>query len=145
MLRLVKALLLVALATATLALASTAGSQGASQLVISGQTPPGATTGNLNGFGVWVWCEDQAAGNPYAGACAGSMYFYNIGLTKSVRGTVVLTSGSFTVELGSRDGTVDCTVSGSLPATKGPSNTINVNCSTPARSGTLSNVVVRVT
>jgi hypothetical protein len=149
MARLVRAFVLVAIATLALALVPTAGSQGARQLVISGQTPPGATTGNLDGFGLWVWCQDPAAGNPYAGECAGSMYFYNLGLTKFVEDeedTLALTSTSFSVELVSRDGTIDCLVSGSVPAQQGPgTTTITVDCSAPARSGTLSNVVVRVT
>lgn len=146
--RLLRASVLVAVVGAALALAPTAGSQGATQLVISGQTPPGATSGNLDGFGLWVWCEDPSAANPYAGECAGSMYFYNLGLTKFVEDeedTLVLSSTGFSVELVSPDGTIDCTVSGTLPAAKGPSNTIDVGCSTPDRSGTLSNVVIRVT
>lgn len=148
MLRVVKAFVLVAIAAVVLVIAPTAGSQGASQLVVSGQVPAGTTTGNLDGFGLWVWCQDPSASNPYAGECAGSMYFYNLGLTKFVEDeedTLVLTSTSFSVELVSRDGTIDCTVSGSLPASKGPSNTISVSCSQPTRSGTLSNVVVKVT
>ncbi len=148
MLRLVKAFVPVAIAAVALALAPSAASQGATQLVISGQTPPGMTTGDLDGFGLWVWCQDPDAGNPYSGECAGAMYFYNLGLTKFVEDeedTLVLTSSSFSVELVSRDGMIDCLVSGTLPASKGPSNTITVNCSEPARSGTLSNVVIRVT
>lgn len=149
MLRLAKVFVLVATASVALAFAPTAGSQGASQLIISGQVPPGETSGTLDGFGIWVWCEDPAASNPYAGECAGSMYFYNIGLTKFVEDeedTLVLTDSTFSVELVSRDGTIDCIVSGSLPAAKGPNNTINVDCSAPTgRSGTLSKVVVRVT
>lgn len=142
--------LFAALSTVALMAAPVAGSQagGATQLVISGQTPPGTTTGNLDGFGIWVWCEDPDAGNPYAGACSGSIYFYNIGLTRHVFGGVLALNEStnFSVHLtSSRDESVDCIVSGSLPATKGPSNTISVSCSSPSRSGTLSNVVVRVT
>jgi hypothetical protein len=106
------------------------------------------TTGNLDGFGIWVWCEDPAASNPYAGECAGSIYFYDLGLTKFVEDeedTLVLSSTSFSVELVSRDGSIDCTVSGTT-ANRGPTNTISVSCSAPAgRSGTLSNVVVRIT
>ena len=150
--RVTKALILVAvLAAISLVAAPAAGSQGsgATQLVISGGTPPGTTTGNLDGFGIWVWCEDPAASNPYAGECAGSMYFYDLGFTKFVEeeeDTLVLTRTGFSIELVSRDGTIDCTVSGSLPAAKGPNNTIRVDCSAPTgRSGTLSDVVVRVT
>jgi hypothetical protein len=142
-------MLFAALAAVALVAAPGAGSQGggARQLVISGQVPPGTATGNLDGFGIWVWCEDPDASNPYAGECAGSIYFYNIGLTKFVEDeedTLSLTSTSFSVELVSPDGSIDCTVSGTS-ATKGPSNTITVSCSSPARSGTLSNVVVRIT
>jgi hypothetical protein len=142
--------LFAVLAAVTLVAAPAASSQGggATQLVVSGQIPPGATTGTLGPFGIWVWCEDPNASNPYAGECAGSMYFYDLGLTKFVEdeeGTLSLTSTSFSVELVSRDGSIDCLVSGTT-ANKGPSNTISVDCSAPAgRSGTLSNVVVRIT
>lgn len=142
--------LLAVLAAVTLAVAPGASSQGggARQLVVSGQIPPGATTGTLGPFGIWVWCEDPDASNPYAGECAGSMYFYDLGLTKFVEdeeGTLSLTSTSFSVELVSPDDSIDCTVSGTT-ANRGPSNTISVSCSAPAgRSGTLSNVVVRIT
>jgi hypothetical protein len=145
-----KVVMLVAALTAVALIATpVAGSQGggATQLVISGQTLPGSTTGNLDGFGIWVWCEDPDAGNPYAGACAGSMYFYNIELTKPVFGGVAVLdeNTSFSVNLASPDRSIVCTVSGSLPATKGPRNTITVTCSSPSRSGMLSNVVVVVT
>ena len=122
--------------------------RGASQLVVSGQIPPGETTGTLGPFGIWVWCEAPDASNPYAGECAGSMYFYDLGLTKFVEdeeGTLFMTSTSFSVEFVSTDGSIDCTVSGTT-ANPGPSNTISVSCSAPAgRSGTLSKVVVRIT
>jgi hypothetical protein len=141
---------LAVLAAVTLVVAPGASSQGggATQLVVSGQLTPGVTTGTLGPFGLWVWCEDPNASNPYAGECAGSMYFYDLGLTKFVEdeeGTLSLTSTSFSVELVSRDGSIDCTVTGNT-ADKGPGNTISVDCSAPAgRSGTLSKVVVRIT
>ena len=146
----VKVLMLFAvLAALALVTAPVAGSKagGATQLVISGQTPPGTTTGTLDGFGIWVWCEDLDAGNLYAGVCAGSMYFYNIALTKPVFGAVtdLTESASFSVDLASPDGSIDCAVSGSLPATRGPSNTIHVDCSSPARAGDLTKTVVVVT
>jgi hypothetical protein len=108
------------------------------------------TTGNLDGFGIRVWCQDPAAGNPHSGECAGSIYFYNLLLVRHVaheEDTLVLTSTSFSVELVSDDGSVDCTVSESLPSAKGPSagNTISVSCSSSDRSGTLSNLVPNVT
>jgi hypothetical protein len=143
--------LFAAVAAIALVAAPGASSQGggATQLVISGQTPPGTITGNLDsvGFGIWVWCEDFDASNLYAGACVGSMYFYDIELTKFVSGevTVLDESASFSVNLASRDGSIDCTVSGSLPATKGPSNSVHVDCSSPDREGDLTKTVVVVT
>jgi hypothetical protein len=146
-----KVLMLFALlAAVTLVAAPGASSQGggATQLVVSGQLTPGVTTGTLGPFGIWVWCEAPDASNPYAGECAGSIYFYDLGLTKFVEDeedTLSLTSTSFSVELVSRDGSIDCTVSGDT-ANRGPSNVIDVDCTKPAgRSGTLSNVVVRIT
>jgi hypothetical protein len=145
-------MLFAALATVALMAAPGASPQGAgaTQLVISGQTPPGTTiNGNLDGFGIWVWCEDPDAGNLYAGACSGSMYFYDIELTKHVFGEVTnLDEGAgFSVDLASRDLSIVCTVTGNLPATRGPSNTIHVDCSRPApgRAGDLTKTVVVVT
>jgi hypothetical protein len=146
-----KVVILLAVLAAVTLMAAPAGSSrggGATQLVVSGQLTPGVTTGTLGPFGIWVWCEAPDASNPYAGECAGSMYFYDLGLTKFVEdeeGTLSMTSTSFTVELVARDGSIDCTVTGTT-ADKGPSNTITVDCSEPAgRSGTLSKVVVRIT
>jgi hypothetical protein len=141
--------LLVMLAAVVLVAAPAASSQrGASQLVVSGQLTPGVTTGTLGPFGIWVWCEDENASNPYAGECAGSMYFYDLGLTKGVKdveGTLTLTSTSFNVELASSDGSIDCWVNGTKTSS-GPNNTISVSCSSPAgRSGTLSKVVINIT
>jgi hypothetical protein len=147
-------MLFAGLAAVALVAAPGASSEGkkATQLVISGQVPPGETDPSLGPFGIWVWCEDQDASNVYAGACVGSLYFYDIALTKAVVGHVVDLNdedptGEFSVELDSRDGTsiVDCVVSGDLPATKGPTNTIHVACSTPDREGDLTNTVVVVT
>jgi hypothetical protein len=138
------------LAAVALAAAPGASSQGggASQLVVSGQLTPGVTTGTLGPFGIWVWCENENVSNPYAGECAGSMYFYDLGLTKfveDVEGTLTLTSTSFAVRLASPDGSIDCWVSGTR-VSAGPNNTITVSCSAPAgRSGTLSKVVINIT
>jgi hypothetical protein len=105
----------------------------------------------LGDFGIWVWCEDPDAGNNYAGACVGSLYFYDLALTKAVFGTLTVLEEDafFSMDLTSRDHPVSvaCTVSGGLADLKpGPRNTVHVACSLPGdREGDLINTVVVVT
>lgn len=124
--------------------AATAQPNNAEQIVFSGQTPPGSFTGGP--FGFWVWCEDAEAGNPYAGFCAGSIYFYALELIRPVRGTVSENpDGSYTMTVESRDGAIACELTNVPPVTKGPRNDVNVSCSSPGISGTFHGAVVQVT
>ncbi len=98
-------------------------------------------------FGFWVWCEDPEAANPYAGECHGSLYFYGIGLTKGVSGTVSEgPDGIYHMTVSSRDGKVACTLWNASPViTRGLTNTVNALCSAPAGTGTSPNTNVQVT
>jgi hypothetical protein len=98
-------------------------------------------------FGFWLWCEDPEATNPYAGECHGSVYFYGIGLTKGVSGSVSEgPDGIYKMTVTSRDGKVACTFwNVSATITRGLTNTVNAICSAPAGSGTSPNTVVQVT
>ncbi|TMH35874.1 MAG: hypothetical protein E6H66_06505 [Betaproteobacteria bacterium] len=98
-------------------------------------------------FGFWVWCEDAEAGNPYAGECHGSLYFYGIALTKGVSGTLSEgPDGIYHMTVSSRDGKVSCTLWNASPViTRGLTNTVNAICAAPAGSGTSPHSVVQVT
>jgi hypothetical protein len=139
--------LLFAVAAIALSGAPSAAAQSnAVQIVLSAQIPPGTTTGTLGPFGFWIWCE-APSGRPYSGECAGSMYFYDLGLVSSVDDSAppVVTSSSVMVSVASDDGKIACTLSAPLPASVGATNTVSVNCSAPNRAGTINRAVVRVT
>jgi hypothetical protein len=131
-------LLLAAASSPTVSAANSA-----EQIVFSG-----TGSGNLGPFGFWIWCEDAEANNPYAGRCNGAMYFYNLGVTKSVIGTVTeLQEGQYAMNVASRDASVTCTLVNSLPVQRGPRNTVTATCTVNSQgfSGTSTTAVVNVT
>ncbi len=118
------------------------------QVIFSGQPPVAQTTGTLGPFGFWIWC--QAVGTrPYAGECAGAVYFRDLGLLRSVEddddAPPSISGGMVTISVESEDGLIACTFSAHNPPTSGPTNVVTVSCEAPARSGTVVNAVVRVT
>jgi hypothetical protein len=98
-------------------------------------------------FGFWIWCEDNGSTNPYHGKCSGSMYFYDLGITRGVKGAVAETSGIYTMSVVSTlDNAVACALSNdSTTITSGPTNTVNVVCAAPAGTGSAPNSVITVT
>lgn len=82
-------------------------------------------------FGFWIWCEG-ASSNPYQGECNGAMYFYALGITKHVSGTATGTGRVFTMNVGSNDGSVNCSLTNSTPVLSGPSNLVTVTCTAPS-------------
>jgi hypothetical protein len=114
----------------------------AEQIVFSG-----TGTGTFGPFGFWIWCEDEEAGNPYAGECNGAMYFYALGITKHVEGEVSEgAEGIYTMDVQSTlDDSVDCLLTNAGEPVSGPRNTVNVTCSAPSGSGTSTTAVVNVT
>ena len=108
----------------------------------------GTGFGDFGPFGFWIWCQDADSGTPYAGECAGAMYFYALHLTKGVEGEVEETAeGIYTMTVASRKGdSVSCTlVNASEEITTGPTNTVNVTCTAPSGSGSSDDAVVNVT
>lgn len=126
--------------------AATAQPNAAKQIVFSGIAFDNSTFANNSPAGFWIWCEDANAGNPYAGRCNGAMYFYALGITKGVFGTVSESAGIFTMSVQSADGSVDCDLSNaSASLLRGPRNEVDVTCAAPSGSATSSNAVVVVT
>lgn len=124
--------------------AATAQPKNAEQIVFSG-VGFGAFNGTPSPFGFWVWCEDEEAGNPYQGVCAGAIYIYALGLTRGVHGTVSEEDGSYTMHVASSDSAIVCSLTNTLPVTRGPTNTVQMSCTAPAGSGISTNSVVVVT
>jgi hypothetical protein len=124
--------------------------QASQQIVFSG-TGLGAftlgTTTKASPFGFWIWCEG-ASSNPYAGACNGAMYFYAFGITRPVDGSVSGSNQTFTMTVHSPGPTFRCTLTNAPPVTTGPTNTVNLSCTTPGAligGGSSQHSVVRVT
>jgi hypothetical protein len=112
------------------------------QVVFSGVGP-----GSTSFFGFWIWCEGESE-NPYAGVCQGSMYFYDLGLTKHVVGWVSEPEeGVYQMNVFSTlDGSVSCTLSNDIPVLRGPRNTVHATCDPPSGfTGESTNAVVVVT
>jgi hypothetical protein len=113
-------------------------------------TPPPSNTH----FGFWIWCEGPRSTNGYSGQCSGSMYFYGLGVTRPVSGTLLETSsGIFTMRVNSPDNEIVCGLENETPQTKAGAepNTIDVTCplspqvpGTIQGSGTASDVVVNL-
>ncbi len=104
-------------------------------------------------FGFWIWCEG-ASKNPYNAECSGAMYFYALGITKGVNGSVSGSGQQFTMTVGSPDGAVACKLTNHTPVLSGPANMVTATCTAPAQVvdtadndtvGVSTNAVVNVT
>jgi hypothetical protein len=146
-------LLRLSLAVSILAIASiAAAANNSEQVVFSGTglgtfTPPGGQATDTP-FGFWIWCESDSR-NPYLGECHGAMYFYQIGIVRSVQDTgagaiTELSDGIYQISVASSDGAVACTLTNESD-NHGPSNVVDVSCSAPAGSGQAPKSVVNVT
>lgn len=126
----------------TFALASPTHAASSEQLVFSGI---GSAT--VGPFGNWIWCEAESE-NPYDGACNGSMYFYAQHITEHVVGFVTEDppeSGLYVMTVWSKDGSISCTLTNTAAAVHGPHNTVVIDCSAPATTGSSDTEVVNVT
>lgn len=104
-------------------------------------------------FGFWIWCQGASA-NQYDGECSGAMYFYALGITKGVKGTVTGSGSVFTMNVHSKDGSVNCSLVNATPVLSGPSNLVTVTCTAPSQvadssdhdtTGVITNAVVNIT
>ncbi len=133
----------VLLVVSILAIASVAAAANNSeQLVFSGTgfatfTPNGGSA-TPTPFGFWIWCESDS-NNPYKGECAGSMYFYALGITRAVEdageGAIQeLSEGIYqisVVDKKSQGQVIACTLT-NQSANHGPNNLFDVICTAPA-------------
>jgi hypothetical protein len=104
-------------------------------------------------FGFWIWCEGASA-NPYQGECNGAMYFYALGITKGVFGSVSGSGQQFTMSVHSSDGVIACTLKNGPTVVSGPANMVTATCTAPTQvanppdtdtSGLSTNAVVNIT
>ena len=119
------------------------------QVVFSQTLAFGTFNGVTTPFGFWIWCEADS-GNPYAGVCNGSMYFYDpavgVGIAAvPVSGSISeLSEGHYRMSVQSRNKSVDCDLSNET-LVSGPKNIVDVTCRAPAGSATATAAVVQVT
>jgi hypothetical protein len=124
--------------------------QHSEQIIFSG-TGFGTFNDTPSPFGFWIWCQDADSSTPYAAECNGAMYFYALGITKGVEGEVTeLSEGIYQMTVASRKGSsVSCQLTNELNGegelNQGPTNTVDVTCTTPSGSGQSTNAVVNVT
>ncbi len=141
--------LLLALIGATAAVGLFAAPPAAAQPSNSEQvvfSTSGASSASLGQFAFWIWCEADS-NNPYQGECNGSMLFNSLGTGKHVVDGSITEGpeGIYTINVLSSDGSINCTLTNTAPAVNGPNNTINVSCSSPSGSATVTGAVVNVT
>lgn len=122
------------------------------QVVFSGAAP--GTFGGKPGIAAfWIWCKNTEGpnANTYGTDCNGAMQFPALGIAKGVtqeEGITEPSEGAYVIHVQSRsdDGqSVDCTLSNVPPITSGPTNTVNVHCtSSPTRGDGSTNTAVVV-
>jgi hypothetical protein len=145
-----KALVIAAVLTVaatSIGIASRASAASSEQIVFSGT---GFSPSAGVPFGFWIWCQSGESSTPYAGECAGAMYFYSLGITKHVDDVAPLAEpvdGKYVMTVASDDGSVRCTLSNDPPPASGPRNTVHVSCTAPTSftDGLSTNAVVKAT
>lgn len=115
----------------------------AEQIVFSG-TGGGNFADTPQGFGFWIWCQNDNPAGQYEGVCQGAMYFYGLGITTHVFGGVSEGAGDQYTMWVTNGSSVSCTLTNTTDVS-GPRNTVNVWCSSPAGSGASTNAVVNAT
>jgi hypothetical protein len=131
----------------SIGIASRASAASSEQIVFSGT---GFSPSAGVPFGFWIWCQSDESSTPYAGECAGAMYFYSLRITKHVDDVAPVAEpvdGKYVMTVASDDGSVSCTLSNDPPPTSGPRNTVRVSCTAPTSfmDGVSTNAVVKAT
>jgi hypothetical protein len=130
----------------------TARAAASEQVIFSGKGVFTDGAAPITPFGFWIWCEGASA-NPYQGSCNGAMYFYALGITKGVFGSVS-GSGPFTMTVHSADNVIACTLTNGPTVVSGPGNMVTATCTSPSQvsntadsdtSGLSTNAVVNIT
>lgn len=117
-----------------------AGAEGKEQVVFSGESE-----GSLGEVGFWIWCAVDETGN--YDDCSGALAFDDLGLIRHVEGEVTEPDEDvYLMDVAStRDASVACTLMNEAPITHGPTNIVDISCSTPTGSSSTDDAVVVVT
>ena len=119
------------------------------QLVFQDQAGTGTGTfdGSWTPFGFWIWCQTPLNSNAYGNDCAGSLYFYKLGITTGVNGSITSTASGYSVNVSStppNGAAANCSFTLTTPFSTGATNTVPLSCSSPSGSGTDSKVAIRL-
>ncbi len=137
--------LLILLFLASLASISSVQASTNQQLVLQDQAGTGSGTfsGKSTPFGFWIWCQTPNNSNTYGNNCAGSMYFYALGIATGVSGSVTVAGNSYTVTV-SGGPISGCILTFSSPFTSGATNAVSLSCGSPSGSGTDTHVAIKL-
>jgi hypothetical protein len=137
MMRFAKVATMFASLALLLAVAQPAGAEGREQIVFSGEAE-----GSLGEVGFWIWCAEDEAGD--YDDCNGAMAFDDLGFVRHVEGEVSETGDDvYRMDVEStRDAMVACTLTNEEPITRGPTNTVNISCTSPSGSAWVGDAVV---
>jgi hypothetical protein len=145
--RLIRALLVVSI----LAIASFASAAKNSEQVVFSGIGAGAFNATQTPIGFWIWCEADS-NNPYLHECNGSMYFYNLGIVQGVEDPSAsafqeLSEGIYQITVVDRatgGSIINCMLTNES-SNHGPSNNVDVVCTTPSGATQVQHAVVNVT
>jgi hypothetical protein len=129
--------LIVTMTMAAILVFPTAGRTAAhEQIVFSGEAD--GTTGEM---GFWIWCAVDEAGA--YDDCAGAIQLDEQHVTRHVDGyTEELAEGQYEIDVESADGSIDCELTNVPPITRGPTNRIDIECSSPSGTATSWDAVI---
>lgn len=106
------------------------------QVVFSGEAE-----GSLGEIGFWIWCAVDEAGA--YDDCAGAIAFDDLKLVKHIEGEVAeIDEEVYQMDVASRDGAIACVLTNTPPITHGPTNEVDVVCSSPAATASTEDAVV---
>ena len=131
------AILLMVASLALLLFPAAGHAAGKEQIVFSGEAD-----GTFGEVGFWVWCAVDEAGA--YDDCSGALHFDDLGIARHVEGDVSEPNeGQYVMDVAStRDDAVACTLTNTPPITSGPTNRVDVSCSSPFGSATTSDAVI---
>jgi hypothetical protein len=128
--------MLASLALVTLAVGPAAQAAAKEQVIFSGEAD-----GTAGEVGFWVWCAVDEAGN--YDDCRGAIQFDVLHLTKHMDGEVSeIGEDVYQMDVSSSDGSIACTLTNEPPINHGPTNTVDISCSSPSSTAQSTDAVV---
>jgi hypothetical protein len=113
--------------------------KGHEQVVFSGEGE-----GSVGEAEFWIWCAVDPSGG--YDDCSGAMRFDDLRLAKHVEGEVSEPEEDvYRMDVASRDGSVSCSLQNVPPITHGPTNEVDISCTSPEGDAISSNAVVVAT